>query len=228
MQCVASLPAATLAAGVAIGGVQLAGLDVLGAVIVLVLFVLGMARGLWWQLIRLAGIVAAIVLARGFGGRVAAWISNVWPEIEPRMAHGVAWIALFLLGMGVAMLLGMLGHRLLQALQLGLVNRVTGGILGAATGLAAHIALVMALCQLAPKSFVEQKVAGTYSDRLYQATGARWKGLLDPVAAAEVERLLIGPSTPASGHQLQGEQHLVEPPVEAAGEPPAEDPPQVR
>jgi uncharacterized membrane protein required for colicin V production len=228
MQCPASAPAVTLTAGVAIGGVELAGLDVLGAVIVLVLFLLGMARGLWWQLIRLAGIVAAVVLARGFGNRGAEWIQRVWPEIEPRMAHGVAWIALFLVGMGVAMLLGMLGHRLLEALQLGLVNRVTGGILGAATGLVAHIALVMALCQLAPKSFVEQKVAGTYSDRLYQATGARWKGLLNPVAAAEVERLLVAPSAPASGHSLQGEQNLVEPPVQPTGEPPPEDPPQVR
>lgn len=189
--------------GTEIGGVELAGLDLVGLGLVLVLVVLGLARGLWWQLIRLAGIVAAVVVARTFGAEVADQFASRWPELSPRLAHGGAWALLFLGTLVVATLAGMLGHRLLEALQLGLANRLGGGLLGAATGLALHLALVVALCQLAPTSFVERTVAGTYSERLYVVAGERWKGLLNPVAAAEVKRLLVGepPTTTATPQQ---------------------------
>lgn len=183
---------ATPLAGARIGGVELAGLDLIGLGIVCVLVVLGLARGLWWQLIRLAGIVAAVVVARSFGADGAQWIGERWPEVSPRVAHGGAWVVLFLGSMAVATLLGMVGHRLLEALQLGLANRLGGGLMGAATGLVLHLALVVGLCQLAPRTFVETTVAGTYSERLYEVAGERWKGLLNPVAAAEVKRLLVG------------------------------------
>lgn len=188
---------ATLPSGTKIGGVELAGLDLVGLGIVCVLVVLGLARGLWWQLIRLAGIVAAVVVARTFGAEGAQWISERWPEVSPRVAHGGAWVVLFLGSMAVATLLGMIGHRLLEALHLGLANRLGGGLMGAATGLLLHLALVVGLCQLAPSSFVETTVAGTYSERLYEVAGERWKGLLNPVAAAEVKRLLVGEEAPS-------------------------------
>ncbi len=201
MQIASAAPLSLLLspAGATIGGVELAGIDLVGLGIVGVLVILGIARGLWWQLIRLAGIVASVAIARVYGGRGADWILSHWPEFEPRLAHGIAWMGLFLSALAVAALFGMLGHRLLEAMQLGLANRLAGGILGAATGLLVHVALVMGLCQLAPKTFVEHRVAGTYSERLYRGASERWQGLLDPVAAAEVQRLLgTPPPAPAS------------------------------
>ena len=175
--------------GTTIGGVELAGLDMVGLGLVGVAVILGLARGLWWQLIRLAGIVAAIVFARTFSEEGAAWIAERWPEISPRLAQGGAWIGLFLAAMIAATLLGMVGHRLLEAMQLGLANRLGGGLLGAATGVIMHLALIVGLVQLAPTSFVEKTVAGTYSEQLYQVAEDRWQGVLNPVAAAEVKRL---------------------------------------
>ena len=181
---------AAIPVGATIGGVELAGLDLVGLGIVGVLVILGLARGLWWQLIRLAGILAAVAVARAFSEEGAGWILERWPEISPRLAHGGAWIGLFLGAMAVATLLGMLGHRLLEAMQLGLANRLGGGLLGAATGLVVHLALVVGLIQLAPTSFVEKTVAGTYSHQLYETAADNFEGVIDPVAAAEAKRYL--------------------------------------
>jgi hypothetical protein len=61
---------------------------------------------------------------------------------------------------------------------------------GAITGLCAHVALVVLVCQLAPPSFLGQHVVGTYSERLYAALGVRWPVVLAAEAAGEVERAL--------------------------------------
>ncbi|MEW6073015.1 MAG: CvpA family protein [Planctomycetota bacterium] len=169
---------------------DLAPLDILGLAVVAVLFLIGIWRGLWWQVIRLAGVVAAVALARAFGAGIAEPLREQWPSVSPRLANGIAWIAIFLLTMGAATLLGLLGNRLLQAMHLGFANRVGGGVAGAITGLVLHLAVVLALVQLAPEGFAGRVVAGTYSERLYDTVGSRWPVVLDEGAAAEVDRLL--------------------------------------
>lgn len=184
----------------ALGGLDLVGLGIVG-----LLVVLGIARGLWWQVIRLVGIVAAVVVARLYGGPAAEWIVNRWPDLSPRLAYGAGWLGVFLGTMAVATVIGMLGHRILEAMQLGLANRLAGGLLGAATGVVVHLALIVGICQLAPSSFVERNVVGTYSEDLYEAADGRWEMLLDPVAAAEVQGLLR-----TSERREAAEQGLVE------------------
>ena len=169
---------------------QLAPLDLVGAVLVSALLALGAWRGLWWQVIRLAGVVLAVVAARLFAERGALWIGENWPDLPLRAAHGISWVGFFLLALGASSLLGLLGQRLLEIMQLGLLNRVAGGLLGAATGFLLHVALLMGLCQLAPPNFVETHVAGTVSENVVDVVGSRWRVVLGAEAAAEVDRLL--------------------------------------
>ncbi len=168
---------------------NLAPLDIFGLGLILVLVALGLWRGLWWQVIRLLGLVCAVALARVFSPETSAWISESWPDLQPRLAHGIAWAAVFLLTLGAASLLGLLGQKLLEAMQLGLANRVGGAIIGAATGVIIHVSALVFVCQLAPESFVAKHVPGTYSERLLESAGSSWRVVLGAEAADEVQRV---------------------------------------
>ncbi len=168
---------------------QLAPLDLVGLGLVGLLMLLGLWRGLWWQVIRLAGLLAAVALARTFGPELAAWIRQTWPELPPRVGNGAGWIAVFLGSLGVATLLGLLGNRMLEAMQLGLANRVGGGVMGAVTGILVHVAVLVALCQLAPEAFVGEVMAGTYSEQIVDTVGNKWEVVMDGSAAEEVRQL---------------------------------------
>ena len=169
---------------------DLAPLDLVGLGLILLLVALGLWRGLWWQVIRLLGLVCAVALARVFSPETAAWISESWPDLEPRLTHGLAWGSVFLLTLGAASILGLLGQKLLEAMQLGLANRLGGAIIGAVTGVTIHLTGLVVLCQLAPESFVARHVPGTYSERLIESAGSRWRVVLGAEAANEIDRLL--------------------------------------
>ena len=177
----------------------LAPVDLFGSVLVLLLLVMGLVRGLWWQVIRLVGVVLAVLAARILGASLAGMISGFWPELSSRASHGAAWATIFLLTLGAASLLGLFGQRVLEAMKLGLANRAAGALAGAATGVLVHVALVVVLCQLAPPLFVGRYVAGTFSERLYAEVAQRWPGVLGVEAAQEVERVLAPEGAPARG-----------------------------
>ena len=49
--------------------------------------------------------------------------------------------------------------------------------------------LLVALCQLAPETFVGDSIAGTYSEKLVDTVGNRWRVVLGAEASEEVERV---------------------------------------
>jgi membrane protein required for colicin V production len=165
-------------------------LDLVGLALVLLLLVLGLVRGLWWQVMRLIGVTLAVLAARWLGPPVAHGLGELWPELSSRARHGLSWGGIFLLALFAAALLGLLGQKLLEAMKLDLANRLAGALAGAATGLLVHVALVVVLCQLAPASFVAGHVAGTYSEKVYALLGVRWPVVLAADAAQEVDRVL--------------------------------------
>jgi uncharacterized membrane protein required for colicin V production len=168
---------------------SLAPLDMVGLGLITVLIALGLWRGLWWQVIRLIGVVFAVALARIFSSDAAVWIGESWPELSARMTQGLAWISIFLLALGAATILGLLGQRILEAMQLGLVNRIGGGLAGGITGMLLHLAALIAIVQLAPEPFVERHVAGTVSGRLVDIAGNRWRVVIGAEAAEEIEQM---------------------------------------
>lgn len=165
-------------------------LDLVGLGLVTLLLLLGLYRGLWWQVMRLVGVTLSVLAARAAGSPLAARLQALFPDLQPRTAHGLAWGTLFLLALLTCALLGLLGQRMLEAMKLDLANRLAGGLAGALTGFCAHVVLVVLVCQLAPPRLLGRYVVGTYSERVYSALGVRWSVVLAADAAQEVDSAL--------------------------------------
>jgi uncharacterized membrane protein required for colicin V production len=165
-------------------------LDLIGLGLITVLLLLGLYRGLWWQVIRLVGVSVSVLVARAAGAPLAQRLMALFSELEPRMAHGIAWGTLFLTTLLACALLGLLGQRLLEAMKLDLANRFAGGLAGAFTGFFLHVVLVVLVCQLAPERMLGRYVAGTFSERLYTALGIRRPVVLASEATHDVDRIL--------------------------------------
>ena len=164
-------------------------LDLVGVGLVAVLLLLGLYRGLWWQVIRLIGITFSVLIARAVGAPLAERLQALFPELQPRTAHGLAWGTLFLTALLACALLGLLGQRMLEAMKLDLANRLAGGVAGAVTGLTAHVVIVVLICHLAPPRVLGRYVAGTYSQRLYWALGIRRPVVMAADGAREVDQV---------------------------------------
>lgn len=152
---------------------ELGVVDQVGLVLVLGLSLLGLWRGLWWQVMRLIGVAGSILLARSLAPPCVALLLSEGPSVDPRLVQGGTWLVLFLAGLGTAALLGRFGRRMLEALQLSLFDRLAGALIGALTGLAAHLALVVVLVHLGPADWVESTFPGTWSEGLLHLSSER-------------------------------------------------------
>jgi uncharacterized membrane protein required for colicin V production len=162
-------------------------IDLVGVGLIVLLLLLGLYRGLWWQVVRLVGIAFSVLIARAAEAPLADRLLALIPDLQPRTAHGIAWGTLFLIALLACALLGLLGQRMLEAMKLDLANRLAGGAAGAATGFCAHVVLVVLVCHLAPPRMLGRYVAGTYSQRLYSALGIRWPVVMAEDGAREVD-----------------------------------------
>jgi membrane protein required for colicin V production len=169
---------------------KLAPLDIVGLALVGLLLLLGLYRGLWWQVIRLVGVTVSVLIARAVSEPLADRLLALFPGLQSRTAFGLAWGTLFLTAMLACALLGMAGQRMLDAMKLNLSNRLAGACAGAVTGFCAHVVLVVLVCHLAPPKVLGRYVVGTYSERLYSALGVRWSVVMAAEGAREVDQAL--------------------------------------
>jgi uncharacterized membrane protein required for colicin V production len=177
-------------------------IDLVGLGLISILLLLGLYRGLWWQVFRLIGVGVSVLVARAAGAPLAERLTALFPDLQERVAHGIAWGTLFLTALLACALLGLLGQRLLEAMQLGLANRLAGAIVGAVTGLCVHVVLVVLFCQLAPAPLLGKHVAGTYSEKLYSALGVERSVVIASEGTREVDAILeAGP--PAEPEPLE-------------------------
>lgn len=109
--------------------------------VLLVFFVLGLFKGLIWQVSRVAILVAAYVVAGRFGGQVADMLAPSTPTVpggEPQVASEttiyLAYVLLFLAVLVVLSLLAILLQKLIAKAGLSFFDRLGGGVLGVATG----------------------------------------------------------------------------------------------
>ncbi len=133
--------------------------DQVGLGITALCLALGFWRGLWWQVVRLLGLGAAVGIARWVG---PVWGDDIhgWTELPLDVAHGLGWVSAFLLTLIGAAILGMVGNRTIEAMKLSLINRSAGAIVGAATGALLHCAGVWACAHFAAESWR----VGAFSD----------------------------------------------------------------
>ncbi len=169
------------------------GIDGIGLILTIGFALLGAWRGLWWQVIRLVGLVAAAGLASGLAPMLASNLSASAEQLDPRLVRGIVWLILFFAGLGAFALLGKLGHKLLSAMQLALVDRFGGALAGALTGLMLHAAAVATISNLGSRSYAQEALFGTRSAALFDALSEKVPLLLD---TREAELLFTQPDEP--------------------------------
>jgi uncharacterized membrane protein required for colicin V production len=158
--------------------------------------VLGIVRGLWWQVVRLLGIVAAVALARAVSPRFTPSFQEYLPEVSDSVAHGIVWFVLFLGGLVVASLLGVIGKRALETMQLGLFDRVGGAFAGAMSGALLHSVALVVMIALAP-AWSQRNVRGTHSAFLLDALVQKAHLLVDARAAERMRPVTETEEAPA-------------------------------
>jgi len=161
-------------------------IDQLGLVLVGVFTLLGIWRGLWWQVVRLVGVVLAVGLARGLTPRFQPSAAEAL-DLSPSVSYGLVWMALFVAGLVVATVLGMIGKRALDAMQLGLVDRVGGALAGGLTGLVLHAAFLVLVSAFGRQAWTDRTFEGSRSGYLLTQL-ARRPIILDAQAAETIVR----------------------------------------
>lgn len=106
--------------------------------VALAVLALAVVRGLWIGVIReafsLVGLATACVAVR-FGTEPAAvWLDEILPGLDPLAVRIAAGIGVAVLGWLAVRLAGALLRRGVHAVGLGFLDRLAGGILGAAEG----------------------------------------------------------------------------------------------
>lgn len=137
-----------------------------------IFLLLGLLRGLWWQVMRFVGLIASALLARTFADSWGATLQGTL-EVSTEVAVGIVWVGLFLLGIVLTAVLGTLGKKSLEAMQLGLMDRAGGAVAGALTGLFLHVAFLVVLGYLGPQPWTDGALEGTYSRSLLQYVTTR-------------------------------------------------------
>jgi uncharacterized membrane protein required for colicin V production len=148
-------------------------IDWIGVGITGLFMLLGFMRGLWWQVIRLLGLVGSAVLARTLSAPWGAMLEER-TELSSEVAVGAVWVGLFLIGILLTAVLGTVGKKSLEAMQLGLVDRAGGMLAGLATGALLHVAWLVVLAHLGPQPWTAEQLEGTYSRGLLQTVTTRY------------------------------------------------------
>ncbi len=217
---VQSAGAAELAGAGAVPWIDLVGLGLIAGCLAF-----GIAHGLWWQVLRLVGLLGAVLLARAFAPRLAASVQPALAELSPMLVHGLAWLVCFVCGLLAFAWLGALGRGALQVLHLDLVDRFGGALAGALSGTLLHLALVCVLVQLAPHEWSARTFHGSYSARLFEGLAARYPIALARERGEELGRRWL--QRQASDRDALEDGAHAAPPSEESGATPSAPPPHV-
>ncbi len=161
--------------------------DGAGLALVLVLAGLGALRGLWWQTVRLCGVVAAFSVARALAPRFSPTLERWFDDLSPRLANGLAWTLVLLAGTLAVALIGRAGKAAHDSAGLPGFDRAGGALSGALCGLLLHTGLIVAAVQVAPRDFKAEAIDGTHSQAWIKALDRAVPNLLDRKAREALE-----------------------------------------
>jgi uncharacterized membrane protein required for colicin V production len=147
-------------------GLQLPWVDWAGLVLLLIFGLLGAWRGLWWQLFRCLAVALSLGLARALSPLAAGKLLSLLPTLKPGLLQLLCFLAIFVVAIKLASLLGKAGASALNSLQLGPLDRLAGLLLGLVTGLALHAAAVVGLRTLGPSVWAQETLVGSRSEQL--------------------------------------------------------------
>ena len=106
--------------------------------------VVGLWRGLVYEVLSLAGWVAAFFLAQWLANDVVAWVPFV-QNAAPSVQYAVGYVLVFVGSLFVFALLSWLVKKLIESVGLRPVDRVLGGAFGLARGVVLLLALTVVL-----------------------------------------------------------------------------------
>lgn len=188
------------------GGVNL--VDLVGLGLVILFLSLGALHGLWWQVVRLLGIVASVAVARAVAPRFSPTLAEGLPGLGRHAANGVTWLFVLLIGLlAVAVVgrVGRVGRATTGSAQLGVFDRVGGAVAGVISGGLVHVAFLLVACQIASPSWKATRLEGTQSQALLATVGRRFPVFLDARAAESLpdrpgssDHSTHGPDTPSA------------------------------
>jgi uncharacterized membrane protein required for colicin V production len=147
-------------------------IDIVGLALLGMFGLLGALRGLWWQVIRLLGLAAAVAVARALAPRFGPEFHS-WSDLPSPVAHGIVWLLLFIAVLVVASLVGNLGKRTLVAVRLGPVDRFGGLLAGLMTALLLHAAFLVGISYFGKEVWASESIQQAESRRLLETVTTR-------------------------------------------------------
>lgn len=160
-------------------------IDVVGLFVVTLFFVLGLRHGLVWQVTRLIGMLVAVVLARSLSPEFVPHVESIL-NLPTKACQGIVWFLVFLATLMVTALIGMVGRRALEAVHLGPMDRMGGGLAGAVTGVIVHCALLVLLSSVGTAAWATQTFKGSASASMLDNLSRKSHLLLDAQAAERI------------------------------------------
>ncbi|MFT4647277.1 MAG: putative membrane protein required for colicin V production [Glaciecola sp.] len=190
-------------------------IDRIGLVILAIFFVRGAFQGLWWQIARLAGVILAVVSARVLAPQWSPAVVENTHLIESA-AYGLTWFTIFVLSLVLAAFLGRLGKKALDAMKLGVPDRVGGAVAGGLIGLLLHGGILLGVSGLGTPEWRTETLAGSKSEALLNVVSNRWPLFVDASARERYVRPLVDalglqraadPNEPAFEGEFQDENY---------------------
>ena len=178
--------------------------------VLLVFFMLGLFKGLIWQVSRIGILVAAYLVAGRFGHDLARALSaNPSPALESEVPQGetTLYVAYCLLFVGVLIALSLLAillKKLADRAGLGFFDRLGGGVLGVATGCCVVLAGVFGIHMFFPSSTLANESASSHSLRWSQKA-IEW---LDRSVEIDQELLTVLQQQPLEGNSDENNPHF--------------------
>jgi uncharacterized membrane protein required for colicin V production len=143
---------------------------------------LGARRGLWWQFVRLLGLVATLSVTRALAPRLSQGLVNVL-SFTPEMANGILWSVFLVCGLCAVGLVARLGSAMIESGELSAGERLGGAACGFCSGLLLATGVVVCTSQIASQSWVEGHLRGTRAQGLVDGVARILPAALDPIAA---------------------------------------------
>ncbi|MEL6713956.1 MAG: CvpA family protein [Planctomycetota bacterium] len=160
-------------------------IDMVGFGIVVLFLSLGLRHGLVWQVARLIGMAVAIVLARTLSPEFVPQVQEAL-SLPTKACQGIVWFCVFVGTLIVTGLIGMVARRTLEAVQLGTMDRLGGGLAGAFTGVIVHCALLVLLASVGTADWTTRTLQGSASANMLDSLSRKSKILLNAQAAERI------------------------------------------
>jgi membrane protein required for colicin V production len=173
-EATASSPGPEATAG--LGGNLLQQLELLGWIdctalaVLLVFFVLGLFKGLFWQVSRIVILLVGYFVAGRFGGDVGRWLAQVTgnggPDAPAETTVYLAYLLVFLAVLVVLAVVTMQLQKLVKRSGLTFFDRLGGGLFGVATGAFAVLFLLFVVNMFFRDTVLWRDAEASHSQRL--------------------------------------------------------------